>query len=191
MLSILTCLPYLLYSFVTMKSPLVDFQKMHTSLKSYPLGIYLFSGLVGAYSPYQSSIYPVVEDLTEDGLCVISMKDYPWVRNPFSSVHAAALTNLGEACGGIAAFAAFQKNKHLRGIPIKLTTKFIAKARGTITGKACVNFSNIKDDCQQELITNLYNERDELVCTVEVTWLLSTKPDKSRSEGGSKSYKTE
>ena len=185
-LSIITCLPYLLYSLARMKSPLADFQKMHASLKCFPLGIYLFSGLVGMYSPYQASVYPVVEDLTDDGLCVISMKDYPWVRNPFSCVHAAALTNLGEACGGIAAFSAFQKNKHLKGIPVKLTTTFIAKARGKITGKARVDLSSINSECERELITNLYNSKNELVCTVAVTWRISVKSPKTGSGGGSK-----
>ena len=190
-LSIITCLPYLLYSLIRMKSPLSDFQRMHASLKNFPLGIYLFSGLVGMYSPYQASVYPVVEDLTEDGQCIISMGDYPWMRNPFSCVHAAALTNLGEACGGIAAFSAFQKHKHLRGMPVQLTTSFISKARGVITSKARVDLSGVNSECEKELITNLYNGNDELVCTVAVTWRIALKPARGGSGGEPKSKKNE
>ena len=108
--------PYVLWKIlIKRKSPLASYSRFYQELKSVPLGKYLFSGLIGFYAPYQMSVMPCVEELTESGFCSITMPDLPWVRNPFSSVHAAALTNLGEACGGIAVLTAFQKYKHLRG----------------------------------------------------------------------------
>ena len=64
-------------------------------LKTIPFGLSFYSGLVCFYAPYTGSIYSRVKDFSSIHKCVIEMQDLPLLRNPFSSVHAAALTNLG------------------------------------------------------------------------------------------------
>jgi hypothetical protein len=79
--------PFLLSALLSGKNPLSDFSGMFNGLLLVPLGKYFFSGLVGVYAPYQGSILPVVQQL-KNGTCIATMEDWPWLRNPFSSVHA-------------------------------------------------------------------------------------------------------
>ena len=60
----------------------------------------LFLTLTPCYYHYIGSIYGRVLLLTRNE-CQIQLPDYPWLRNPYSSLHAAALTNLGEFTSGM------------------------------------------------------------------------------------------
>ena len=73
--------PFLIFTILKGKNPLSDFTGMFNSILKFPLGKYLFSGLISFYAPYTSSILPVVNELTSD-TCVVTMRDWPWLRNP-------------------------------------------------------------------------------------------------------------
>jgi hypothetical protein len=105
-------------------------------LSKLPLGKYVFSGIAAFVAPYTASVAPCVQNLTSNS-CIATMEDYPWLRNPFGSLHAVALTNLGEFATGLSVLCLLQeeKYKHLRGIPVSIETEFIKKARGTVTAK--------------------------------------------------------
>lgn len=173
LLAFVLSLPYLLFCLIALKNPLNDFENFYSSLSRYSLlGKYIFSGLIGLYVPYTGSISPVVEELSK-GMCRVVMEDYPWLRNSFSSLHAVALTNLGEAVGGIAVFAALQKQKHLRAIPVAITTTFIAKARGRILGTTQIDRDLSEGEIK--LVSSLHDFRGTLVATVSVTWKISLR----------------
>ena len=96
---------------------------------SIPLiGKWLFSWLVTFIAPYTGSIPFSVQELSNNGKCIISMRDSWLIRNPFRSIHAAALANLGEAATGMAmvAWMEAQTTKY-RGIVTKLETVYYKK----------------------------------------------------------------
>ena len=73
-----------------------------------------------------------------------SLVDRPWLRNPFSCVHALALANLGEFSSGMLMVNWLAYHKDKRGIPIKIETEYLKKARG----KILANFRHFADGYQ-------------------------------------------
>ncbi|EDQ93061.1 uncharacterized protein MONBRDRAFT_22436 [Monosiga brevicollis MX1] len=106
-----------------------------------PLGTYAFLGLVHAAAPYTASVQPILTRMDEveaEGYIV----EQPWLRNPFNSVHAVALTNLGEYVSGIIVTSVMEQRtlQHpdlaWRGIVTALGTTYHKKARGKIRAVA-------------------------------------------------------
>lgn len=80
---------------------LLNFVNLFSFLSSYPLGTHLLSAIIGFFAPYSSSISPTVHMLRRDGDTLrtsVSIDEQLWLRNPFRSIHAVALTNLGMQC---------------------------------------------------------------------------------------------
>lgn len=92
------------------------------------IGRWIFSWLILFVSPYTASIPIRVQEITEDG-CKTTLLDSFFTKNPFKSVHAAALTNLGEATMGLAILG-WCEQRMLRSIPTSLTVDFHSKAKG-------------------------------------------------------------
>ena len=95
---------------------------------SVPCGRRAFSSLIGVIAPYTASIGATLQEVSASSVTA-SMPDRPWLRNPFSSVHAIALANLGELTTGIAVLSALQGLKSVRGIPVAVNTSYEKKAR--------------------------------------------------------------
>ena len=78
---------------------LSKFVNLFAFLSSYPLGTHLLSAIVGFFAPYSSSISPTIHMLRRDEddtlRTSVSIDEQLWLRNPFRSIHAVALTNLG------------------------------------------------------------------------------------------------
>lgn len=121
---------------------LVKFVDIFDFLQPYPLGRYVFSGIVGYFTPYTASIYPLVTHFSATE-CTAQIYNYPWLRNPFHSVHAVALMNLGEFVSGVCMMAQMQSNPRYRGIPLKMETEYYKKARGTLTAKGTASLAVI------------------------------------------------
>lgn len=107
------------------------------------------------------------------------MRDTYWVRNPFKSIHAAALINLGEACTGLAMLSWMEKhNNEYKGIVTKIEATYYKKARGVI--RADTNLNNIitrdHDDVDIPVKALLTDSTDTVVGQVIVHWTIrSTK----------------
>ena len=88
--------PYIYYLNKTKKS----FSEIYNFLKSKPFGREVFSVMISSFSPYSGSIDPLVEEFDKNkAQCSIVCKRY--LKNPFNSVHALALANLGELTSGL------------------------------------------------------------------------------------------
>lgn len=89
------------------------------------IGKWIVSWLISFVSPYTGSIPFRIEKLTT-AECLSSMTDSWWTRNPFKSVHAAALTNFGECTMGMVVLGWSDQNK-CRAIPTRLEVDFLKK----------------------------------------------------------------
>jgi len=142
---------------------------------SYLGGKYFFSGLVTFFAAYTASISAYVDDLSNNQSIII-LYDYPWLRNPFSSIHAIALANLGEYASGIVLVSQLQQKKDIRGVPIKITTEYYKKARGTLKAISYgTNLSDITKKCEIILLTDIYDSKNILVAKTFVTWSMEPK----------------
>jgi hypothetical protein len=66
-------------------------------MSQFPLGAHCFSTLIPFTASYSGSIEGSISELSRQGdtiTCAGSIQNLPWLRNPFQSVHAVAMTNL-------------------------------------------------------------------------------------------------
>lgn len=94
-----------------------------------PFGNLLFSTRINLKAPYTGTIGAKVLELAP-GYAKVSMKDRWFVRNFVPSIHAVAMTNLGEMTSGIAFLHSLPPG--LRGIVAKLSTEYHKVAHGTL-----------------------------------------------------------
>lgn len=131
------------------------------------IGQWLMSWIMTFVSPYTGTIPLRITKVTET-TCTTVLYSSWYIKNPFNSVHAAALTNLGEATMGIAILAWCQENG-FRSIPSRLEVDFLKKARGTLFASCSIDPSQIKQG-NQRFNTLIFNTNNELVCKVTGVW---------------------
>jgi acyl-coenzyme A thioesterase PaaI-like protein len=76
-------------------------------------------------------VAPRVQEL-RPGYCRVALTERGRLKNPFNSVHAVALMNVGELASGLVLTTAFQR-QGLRGIVTKLEAEYFKKAKGSST----------------------------------------------------------
>jgi hypothetical protein len=152
--------PYILFLFYN-RSP----YEIYKSLENNIYGKDVFNYIISFVSPYSGSICPSVElfDKTE---CRCSIIERRCLKNPFNSVHALALANLGEFTSGLLMMEYLQSLKK-RGIITKITAEYHKKARGKIT--AICNLSEFKNG---QIKSDLINEKGDIVCEIKCQWLI-------------------
>lgn len=119
------------------------------------------------------------------GKCTASCKETRSIRNPFKSIHAAALINMGEAVGGFAVLTALEQNSpKTKGIPTKLEGEFRKKARGSIVATCDVS-SSLGDSKSINSIKNplvvtseLRDESGDVVAVVKAYWTIKEETKK-------------
>mmetsp|Transcript_9291 Transcript_9291/g.18118 ORF Transcript_9291/g.18118 Transcript_9291/m.18118 type:complete len:207 (-) Transcript_9291:117-737(-) len=160
----------------------MKYKDIFNTLKGLPFGKTLFSALLGFVAPYSASIGAYVENLELNSVTV-TMQDRPWLRNPFSSVHALALANLGELASGLATLSTLQNLKHVRGIPVRVDTVYKKKARGVITCKSSLTkllseISELDGEVEKKVESVMTDAKNDVVAVTEVTWKFQKKKGK-------------
>lgn len=105
----------------------------YNKMRRWPAGQWLFSRAVCFKAPYFSTIAPRFEVL-EAGRCEATIRDRRAVHNHIGTVHAIALCNLAELCGGVMTDASLPAD--MRWIPKGMTVAYLKKAKGTLRGVA-------------------------------------------------------
>src|SRR4051812_38823585 len=135
-----------------------------------PFGDRVFSLMLGRMIPYTGALGAVVTDLSP-GHARVVLRERRGVRNHLGSVHAAALTNLGELASGLAMMTAATPD--VRGIPIRLTTDFIKKARGILTAESTATFPVVTMPMEHETVAEIRDAEGMVVARVAAVWKLS------------------
>lgn len=155
------------------KSPGAGLLKLWQQCQGLPFGRSLFSMLLGFQVPYSGSIGATVLTL-EPGHVRVALRDRRAVRNHLGSVHAVALTNVGELASGLAMMAALPGT--VRGIVRNISIDFTKKARGTLVAESRVTVPDVKGDTDLEVTAEVRDAQGEVVATVRVQWRLGLVP---------------
>ena len=139
------------------------------TFSKYKLGKWLFSYLIRFVNPYTGSLGAVI-DVLEPGYAQVLLKDKKRNRNHLNSIHAIALTNLGEFTSGIAVLGSLAPN--VRGIVTHIAIDFIKKARGPLRAVCKCSPPEVINDIEYIVKAEIFNNEDELVSKVSVTWQL-------------------
>ena len=110
-----------------------SFLASYEKLRKLPFGRWLFSRGVEWRAPYFASIRPQVQDYRA-GYCEVRIADCCRVHNHIGTVHAIALCNLAELCGGVMTDASLPPD--MRWIPKGMTVSYLKKAQGRLRGIA-------------------------------------------------------
>jgi len=160
--------------------------RLWSRLSPLPGGPRLFSRLLGLMIPYTGSVRARVVSLAP-GEAEVALRDRRRVRNHLASVHAVALVNLGELASGLAITTALPPG--VRGIPIRIDTEYLAKARGELRASARFVPPPIDGDTDVTLQVPIRNSEGETVARVTATWRLrdpgtSGKESRSGAQAG-------
>ena len=149
--------------------PISKVLSLWKNFSKYRIGKWLFSYLIRFVNPYTGALGAKV-DVFEAGHAEVLLGDYKKNRNHLNSVHAIALTNLGEFTSGIAVLGSLKEN--VRGIVTHLSVDFMKKARGSLKAVCTCEIPEITEDTEFIVYADIFNAEDELVSCVQVTWQL-------------------
>ena len=151
-------------------------QKLLTQWNRYggsAIGRMLFSWKVSRTAPYSGSIKAQIVSL-KAGSALVSIQDRRSIRNHLNSIHAIALTNLGELASGLAMLAALPMN--IRAIVVKLEIEYIKKARGKLIAEGSASPpESVAEPIVISAIATIKDNSGDTVALVNVSWLLSPK----------------
>lgn len=153
------------------QSPLVStWQKFN----KFPYGKWFFSQAVCFKAPYFGSMKPYIEELKE-GHCRALVKNRRRVHNHIGTIHAIAQCNLAELCAGVMVDATVPKKTH-RWIPKGMTVRYLAKVDTDVSAIAAIDLPHKWIDKEDLVVpVKLYNTRNELVFTADITMYITEK----------------
>ncbi len=135
----------------------------------WEVGKSLFSRLVRGFNPYTGALGARVCEL-EPGYARLELADRRRVRNHLNSIHAIALTNLGEFTSGLALLGRLTDQQ--RGIPIEIRSHYMKKARGVLTASSRVELPAFFDDIEHQVVTEIKDTSGDVVAIIEARWKL-------------------
>jgi acyl-coenzyme A thioesterase PaaI-like protein len=106
----------------------------------------------------------------EPGHAKLALRDRRAVRNHLGSIHAVALTNLGELASGLAMTTALPPG--VRGIVLRIETVYTKKARGTLLCDCRVIVPEVTGDLNHEVHAEIRDAGGDIVASVRVVWRL-------------------
>ncbi|WP_395377703.1 DUF4442 domain-containing protein [Marinicella sp. W31] len=140
-------------------------------LESKPLGKWLFNRIIAWNIPYTGTIKAEVKQL-KPGICEVVMRPRKKNTNHLRSIHAIALSNLGELASGLAMSVGLPSS--VRGIVTRIDTEYLKKARGRLLARADIEIPEVGDAAVHHTIqAKIEDEQGDQVALVSVTWLLS------------------
>ncbi|KAI9145700.1 hypothetical protein BKA69DRAFT_455808 [Paraphysoderma sedebokerense] len=151
------------------------------------LGPYIFGLFIKIAAPYSGSVSPYVISL-KPGECKMSITERFGLRNPFNSIHAIALLNVGELATGLGFLAHLQEyHPNRRAIVTSISGKYYKKARGTVTASFEIE-EEVKKWLQKgekgDIIvrTAIKNEEGVKVAECEVVWIVNAEDSSDKDK---------
>ena len=154
-------------------NPIARLQRLWLRLHKLPGGRWLFSYILGWIVPYSGSIGTKVITLNP-GYAQLQLRDHRRIRNHLNSIHAIALTNLGEYTSGLAMLGTLSEST--RGIPTKISIEFYKKARGLLLAESTCTPPIVTEDTDFEVYTDIKDSEGDVVARTTVNWRLSPFP---------------
>jgi len=153
---------------------ITDLFRYWHKLEKSATGRWLFNYIISFVNPYTGALKAKVVDL-QKGYARLELVERRAIRNHLNSIHAIALTNLGEFASGLALISLFTEN--MRGIPIQIKINFIKKARGKLIAECETQLPVFNDETEHTVVAIIRDEENDEVANVIVTWKLAYKTE--------------
>ncbi|KAJ3413717.1 hypothetical protein HDV05_007620 [Chytridiales sp. JEL 0842] len=150
--------------------------------------------VIGAKSSRRLGSIPLKIRTLSPGTCTTTLTQTRSILNPFSSIHAAALINMGEATCGLAMLTWQEHGKQKKGtrcIPVEITGRFLKKARGVLECVVDVEGAEGGDGLmlkageevgRKDVTAILKDKSGDVVAEVVVIWSISSKAGGERKK---------
>ncbi len=153
-------------------SPPARLLKWWGRLEHVPAGRWLFGRVLAHGIPYTGTIRPEVL-VVEPGHARVRLRDRRRVRNHLDSVHAIAVTNVGELTTGLAVTAALPEA--VRSILTALHVEFLKKARGPLVAECRCTVPRVEGIVNYQASSEVTDGAGDVVARVTATWRLENR----------------